>query len=286
MSDQASPWVTPAPNTETEMLTAAWREPPVRTTPRAPPKSRAGHADNAAAEVRGAVNLAGVVARHAPARVDLDGGRGEVPAHPQPAVAAGTVVGDGQLRLHAVAAGGHLDRIGHTGVACNVGLRRLDQVDLGAGIGCLQIGNLVRVEARNLRMVGHHHGSGYEVGEMVGAGPDRLCRRIDTDFLQHNPALGRGVVPEHPDIGVGLALGQPRPVVGQRNGDRSGKALPRRAHAIARARTKRGDRQPGIGRRQVVEPQRCDRQGGVGRARRPGSPAPRRRARSWRRCLS
>ena len=113
-------------------------------------------------------------------------------------------------------------------------------------------------------MIRHHHGAGDEIGEMVGAGGDSLRRRVCAHLLQRHPALRRRVVPEHPDVGVGLALGQPCPVVRQRDGDRAGEALPWRTHAIARARTERGDRQAGIGRRQVVEPQRYDRQRGVG----------------------
>ncbi len=138
----------------------------------------------------------------------------------------------------AVAAGRQVYREGEPGVAGRIGLGGLDQIDLGAGIGRLEIGDAGRVEAFHLRMVGDDHHPGDEIGEMVGPAGDGLRLAVDRDAAQRRPVLGVGVVPVDAQISFALAVGQQPPVIRQGDGDVPRKVLAR-LHAVGAARSPR-----------------------------------------------
>ena len=209
----------------------------------------------------------GVVARHAEARVDGDRGRGDVPADAHPAVAAAGVVLHRQLRLQAGAPGRQLDRVAEPGVAQVVGARRLDEVDLGAGVGGLDVLHRGRVEGYRLRRVGDRDHRVDHVGEVVGDGVHRLAGLVDRHALELDPAAGGLVEVKGLDVVLGVPRRDERLVVGQRDGDVFQEFRAVRQEAVAAARALGDVDHAGVERRQRLAGERRDGDGGVGRDR-------------------
>ena len=160
------------------------------------------------------VDLAGVVARHAPARVDGDRLHGHVPPHAHPAVAPRGAVAHRKLRLQPLASGRHFDRVGEARIAHVVDLGRLDEIDLRPRVGRLDVLHAGRVERHRLRVIGHRHRGVDHVGEVVGGRVDQLVGLVHRHPRQLHPAARLVVEVEGLDVVLGVPRRNQRLVVG------------------------------------------------------------------------
>ena len=165
---------------------------------------------------------------------------------------------DTELRLHAEPPGRNLDRVAQPRVAHVVGLRRLDEVDPGAGVGGLDVLHLGGVVRGRLRMIGHREGGVDHVGEVVREAGDLALAVVDAIAVEHHPAVELGVEVVGLDVLFVEPLGDQRRIVGERDLDVLPELGAVRGETVTAERSGRDVGHAGVERRQLVFLERGD----------------------------